>query len=266
MKILWNRIACYGATAFFALWMAGCVSLGGSGQEEIRTNSDMSDVQKRASLRVQLAAGYYQQQQWNVALDEIKKALAIDPDNADAYNIRAMIYMEMKETELAEDNFQHAMYLMPSNPDLANNYGWFLCQNGRPEKSIYHFEKAFNTRSYQSPETALNNAGVCSMKMKKEKEAEEYLNKAFRIDPTNPSTNANLAKLYYMRTEYERAHFYINRVTKADALTADHLWTAVKIERKRKDRSAEGVYVSHLRRLYPSSTEFAAYQRGMFDE
>jgi type IV pilus assembly protein PilF len=102
--------------------------------------------------------------------------------------------------------------------------------------------------------------------MKKEKETEEYLNRAFRVDPTNPSTNANMAKLYYMRAEYERAHFYMNRVSKVDVLTADNLWTAVKIERKRGDRSAENVYVSHLRRLYPASIEFAAYQRGRFDE
>lgn len=265
MKTFWKKMACCGIGALLSVTLIGCVTTTGS-KEEIRTQSDMTDVQKRAAIRLQLAAGYYEQRQWNVALDEIKKVLAIDPDNGDAYNIRAMIYMAMNEMALAEDNFLRALSIMPDNPDLANNYGWYLCQNGQAEKSIFHFEKAINHRAYQSPATALNNAATCSLKLKNEKAAEDYLSRAFRLDAANPLTNANLAKLYYLRGEHERAHFYINRVNKVDALTAEMLWTAIKIERKRRDRAAEAVYISHLRRLYPSSPEFSAYQRGMFDE
>jgi type IV pilus assembly protein PilF len=69
-----------------------------------------------------------------------------------------------------------------------------------------------------------------------------------------------------VRGEYDRAHFYMSRVMRVDALTAEMLWTAINIERKRGDHGAEGAYVAHLRRLYPNSQEFSAYQRGMFDE
>lgn len=264
MKTFWNKCVGWGVMAALALTLAACTSTGGDG--EIRTQSDMTKAQKRGSIHLQLAAGYYQQQQWSITLDEIKKVLAIEPDNADAYTIRAMVYVHMKETALAEDNFLRALALAPNNPDLANNYGWFLCENGQVEKSIYHFENAIKSRSYQSPATALNNAGVCVLKLKNDKAAEDYFNQAFRFDASNPITNANLAKLHYTRGEYERAHFYINRVTRVDTLTADMLWTAIKIERKRRDRSAEAVYISHLRRMYPNSPELSAYQRGMFDE
>ncbi len=264
MKTFWTKAVCCGVGALLSMALVGCASTGSS--EEFRTQSDMTDVQKRAAIRLQLAAGYYEQRQWPVALDEIKKVLTIDPNNGDAYNIRAMIYVQMNEMALAEDNFLRALSIMPNNPELANNYGWFLCQKGDVEKSIFHFEKAINSRAYASPATALNNAAVCSIKLKNDKAAEDYLNRAFRVDAVNPHTNANLAKLHYKRGEYDRAHFYMNRVTNIDALTADMLWTAIKIERKRKDRSAESVYISHLRRLHPNSPEFSAYQRGMFDE
>ena len=265
MRTIYRKYCCV-AAAFLFLLIAGCTPLSSGGQSELKTSSDTTELQRRASIRLQLAVGYYHERQWSVALDEIKQALVIEPNNADAYSVRAMIYMEMGETNLADENFKRAMSISPNSPDLSNNYGWFLCQNGQEARSITYFEAAFNNRTYQSPAKALNNAGVCSMKMKDNKAAEEYFSQAFKMDASNPVTNANMAKLYLSRNDLERARFYMSRVTRADSMTADMLWVAIKIERKRGDRSAESVYASQLRRLYPASTEYSAYQRGAFNE
>jgi len=253
------------------LVLSGCagVQTGANGdgpQAELRTRSDQSEDQKRAQIRLQLAVGYYGQRQLEVALDEIKLALAADPASADAYNLRGLIYMDMGETRLAEDNLLRALKLAPRNPDLANNYGWFLCQNGREKEALTYFETALTNKSYQSPAKALNNAGVCSLKLKDEAAAERYLTQAFQYEPGNPSVNANLAKIYFNQRNDERARFYINRATKADVLTAEILWTAIKIERREGQRSAEASLVTQLRRRYPNSPEYAAYLRGAFDE
>lgn len=247
-------------------FLGGCGAMQSGSQGELATNSDQTEVQKRAQIRLQLAIGYYEQGQLNTALDEIKQALQIDPDYADAYGLRALAYMEMGESRLAEDNFQRAMRLAPNSPELSNNYGWFLCQNGREKQSIGYFEATLKNRAYQSPAKALNNAGVCSLKLKDDAAAERFLTQAFQNDPGNADTNANLAKLYYQRRDYERARFYINRAMKADKLTADTLWTAIKVEHKLGDRSVETGFVTQLRRHHPNSPEYAAYLRGAFDE
>lgn len=247
--------------------VTGCASTQQRGNpEELKTSSDQSDIQRRAQVRMQLAIGYFQQGQLNVALDEIKQALLLDPNYVDAYSVRALIYMEMGETALAEDNFQRALKMEPDNPDLSNNYGWFLCRNGRAKQSIAYFEAALKSRAYQSPEKALNNAGACSLKMKDIAGAERYLTEAFRQDPGNLDTNANLAKVHYARGDYQQARFYISRALKSDALSADALWTAIKIERKLGNRQAEASYAIQLRRRHPNSPEFAAYLGGAFDE
>ena len=247
--------------------MTGCASteLGG-GQRELQTSSDQSENQRRAQIRMQLAIGYYQQGQFSVALDEIKQALQIDPDYSDAYSVRALIYMDMGETALARDNFQRAMKLAPNNPDLSNNYGWFLCQNGQEKQSIAYFEAALKSRAYQSPVKALNNAGACSLKLKELVAAERYLTEAFRQEPANLDTNANLAKLHFARGDYQQARSYISRATKADPVSADVLWTAIKVERKLDNRPAENSFAIQLRRRHPNSPELAAYLRGAFDE
>jgi len=67
-------------------------------------------------------------------------------------------------------------------------------------------------KSYQSPAKALNNAGVCSLKLKDVVAAERYFMRAFQFDPGDMATNVNLARIYFDRREYERARFYIARV------------------------------------------------------
>jgi type IV pilus assembly protein PilF len=252
-----------------AAFLAGCASGPAPAsvqQGEAPAGADQTDNRRRAQIRLQLAVGYYEQGQMAVALDEIRQALVADPSFADAYVMRALIYMDMGENKLAEESFLQAIKLSPNTPDFNNNYGWFLCQNGREKESIAYFDAALKNRAYQSPAKALNNAGICSMKLKNKTAAERYFSQAFQYDPGNPTTNSNLARIYFDQGDYERARFYIGRVMKSDIMTADVLWLAIKIERKLGDRAAETSLATQLRRRHGGSAEFAAYQRGAFDE
>lgn len=255
------------AVVSWSLIAAGCgTNQSAMTHDESPSSFAQTDQQKRAGIRLQLAAGYYEQRQMAVALDEVKLALQADPNFADAYSVRALIYMEMGEMRLAEENFLHAIKLAPNNPEISNNYGWFLCQNGHPERSIAYFEATLKSRTYQSPAKALNNAGVCSLKMKDVVAAEKYFVRAFQFDPANNATALNLAKISYDRHDYERARFYVGRLLKADQLSADVLWLAIRVEHKLGDRAAEVSLATQLRRRHPTSREHALYLRGGFDE
>ncbi|HWU97723.1 MAG TPA: type IV pilus biogenesis/stability protein PilW [Oxalicibacterium sp.] len=266
MKVI--RRSAWMAITLSVILLAGCASSGqrSASNDELPTSSDRTEIQRRASIRLQLAVGYYQQGQWQTALDEAKQAIQIDPNLTDAYTMAALTYMELGQTRLAEDHFQRAMKLAPNDPDLNNNFGWFLCQNGRPEQSIVYFDTAAANKSYQSPAKALANAGTCSLMMKNSLAAERYFNEAFRLDPTNTATNIGLARINYDRGEFQNARFYITRLVNANVLTAEVLWLGVKTERKLGNRSAENSLATQLRRRYPNSSEFASYQRGVFNE
>ncbi|WP_325170106.1 type IV pilus biogenesis/stability protein PilW [Noviherbaspirillum pedocola] len=255
--------ACAAALLFV---LAGCSNMPQAPQQDVPTSSDRTDAQKRAQIRLQLAVGYFEAGQIATALDEVKQAIQIDPTLADAHSMRALIYMDMGETALAEESFKRAMQLAPNNPDFSNNYGWFLCQNGRVRESISYFEAASRNRSYASPAKALNNAGVCSLKLGDAVAAERYFNEAFKSNPGNLDTSLNLARLYYGRGDFQRARFYIGRVTRSDNPGAAALWMAIRVERKLGDRDAEAGLVTELRRRYPDSREYAALSRGAYDE
>ena len=258
--------------ALAMLCASGCSSTKarGSDSAELPTSSDQTQLQKRALIRLQLAVGYFEQHNFDVALDEVKQALQLAPDLADAYGVRALIYMEMGETKLAEDNFSRGLKLAPNNPDLQSNYGWYLCKSGRVAESIVQFEAALSNRNYLSPAKALNNAGTCSLKLKKAREAEQYFLSAFKVEPSNPSSNLNLSKFYFSeRQDMERAEFYMSRViksTQGEQLPADVLWLATRIYHKIGNAALETSTGTQLRRYHAASPEYAAYQRGAFNE
>jgi type IV pilus assembly protein PilF len=247
--------------------LGGCASNGGG---ELKTASDQTAAEKRASIRLQLAVGYYQQGKHEIALDEVKQAIAAEPGNAEAYGLRALIYTAMGQLPLADENYQTALRLMPANPDLSNNYGSFLCTSlNKPAQAMPYFDAALRNTTYQTPVSALVNAGMCSLRNKNYLAAERYLLEAVRYNPDLQATNAGLARTYYERRDFQRAGFFINRLietSKLDTLSADTLWLALRVQRKLGDRTHEASMAAQLRRRFPGSQEYAAFERGAFDE
>ena len=154
--------------------------------------------QRRALIHLQLASDYYEQQQTRTALEEANQSLQAT-ETAAAYDMRALIYMELGEMKLAGQDFLRALKMTPVNPNLNNNYGWFLCQTGQVKLAMAYFDAALHSKMYKTPAKALNNAGVCSMRLQEFVVAEEYFSSALQYDSKNIITHANLAKIYYDR-------------------------------------------------------------------
>lgn len=273
MQQLAQRCALSLAVCALAALLGGCAGgapAGSSGTAELKTSSDLSAAQKRADIRRSLAVGYYQQGQLEVALDEIKQALLADPDSAESYGVRALIYSDMQQLALAEDNYLRALKIAPNNADLNNNYGAFLCHHGRAQQALGYFDAALKNPSYDaSKSNILNNAGSCRVQLKDYVGAEPYLLQALQLTPDLVATNFNLAQVYYARGDMTRAGFFVTRLTKIakmESLTADVLWLGIKVQHKLGDAGAEDGLVTQLRRHHAASAEYAAYQRGAFDE
>ncbi|MBR7798839.1 type IV pilus biogenesis/stability protein PilW [Undibacterium fentianense] len=228
--------------------------------------SESPEVQRRVSIRMQLAVDYYKEGQFKPALEEIRNVITISPKFVDAYSLRALIQMEMNDPQRAEENFLYALKLDPANSEIRNNYAWFLCQNGREKQALPLYDKIVADRSYPTPLKAMMSAGVCSLRMKDIRSAERYFLMAHEVQPTDPSVNANLAKVYYDRAEYERARPYIQKVLKEEIYAADVLWLAIKIDQKLGDQASVSGLGTQLRRRHPNSKEFALFQKGAFNE
>lgn len=118
--------------------------------------------ENRARVHTELAALYYQQGSFKTALNETDTALRVDSVYAPAYGVRGLIYMQLGQNNLAADNFRQAVTLAPSDPDIRNNYGLFLCETGQFDAGLKQLEQAWQNPLYETPGRALANASRCA--------------------------------------------------------------------------------------------------------
>ncbi|MDH5204290.1 MAG: type IV pilus biogenesis/stability protein PilW [Hylemonella sp.] len=245
--------------------LSGCMSTG-PGHDDVMTDSDEPEIRKRARLRLELAVGYFQQGKPTVALDEVKKSLVIDPDFADAYSLRGLIYLQMEEYRLAEESLLYARKLNPKDGNVVHNYGWLLCQRRRFDEAIQAFQDAIGNRYYGDRAKTWMVMGLCQIQAGKHLDAEKSLIKAYELDAANPITGYNLASLFYQRGEFVRAQFYIRRINNSEQANAETLWLGIKVERNLGYHQAAQQLATQLRKRFPKSKEIGAYDRGAFHE
>lgn len=255
--------------------LAGCQTVpGGAGPsglqgsaQEVRTASDQTDNDRRARLRLELAAAYFGRQQNEVALDEVKQAISAKPDMGEAYNLRGLIYAAMGEDRLADDSFQRALQLNPRDGDAKHNYGWFLCQQRLYPQAQQQFEAALALPQYRDTVRTLLAQGVCQARAGQLDAAERSLVRSYELDAGNPTVALNLAEVLYLRGEYERARFYVRRLNlRQETSNAQSLWLAVRIEQRLGNRGGVEEWGRQLKARFPQSPQTLAFERGRFDE
>jgi type IV pilus assembly protein PilF len=153
------------------------------------------DPRNRARVRTELAALYYQRGNMNVALEELRLAVDADSSYATAHGMFGLVYMELKENELAQASFARALSLAPDDPDINHNYGWFLCQTGREPAATAYFDRALRNPLYAMPARTHTAAGTCALRRGDLKSADASLQKALAIDPNQPAALMQLAQV-----------------------------------------------------------------------
>ena len=264
-----GRFVAWAWLAAVLLALGGCASkppgdVGSS--RDIVTESDEPEGRKRARIRMELAVGYFEQGQTNVALDELKQVIASDPAFPDAYNLRGLIYMRLNDMRQAEDSFKRAVALNPRDGNVQHNYGWMLCQQNRFEESLRAFDVAMANPIYAGRAKTLMAQGVCEVRAGRFEQAERSFARAYELDAGNPVTGYNLASLLFRRGDFARAQFYIRRLNNSELANAETLWLGVKVERRLGDQVAMRQLGEQLKKRFPQSREATAFERGAFDE
>ena len=224
-----------------------------------------ADARTRAKAHTELAAAYYGIGNMGVALQEARIAVASDPTYAPAYNVEALVNMDLKDNAAAEAGFLRGLKLAPEDPDLNHNYGWFLCQNGRAQQAMPYFTNALRNPLYASPSRTYAAAGQCLLMLKDTKQAGDYFERAMRLDPNNTNAILPFANVLYRRGQFVEARELIDRYNRLAPPSAEALWLAVRVERKLGDRTAANSFAAQLRLRFPQSAEYQALQRGEYD-
>ncbi|MCX7172557.1 MAG: type IV pilus biogenesis/stability protein PilW [Proteobacteria bacterium] len=255
--------------------IAGLLFLGGcavskrtseqSAEQPVSQQTATSDTRQRAKVHTELGALYMQRGNMGVALEEARAALSADPGYAPAYNLQGLVYMQLHEDHTAETNFEKALAVAPADPEINNSFGWFLCQTGREQRSLQYFMVAIKSPLYATPALPYTNAGICSMRIKDDKAAEDYFVRALRLDGNNDRALYFLANITYRQGRIAAARLHLQELHKIADPSPESLWLGVRIERKLGDREAEARFASQLRRKFPGSQELQMLMQGQYD-
>lgn len=246
----------YRAGALLLLVLAAC-------QHPVPT--EMAGKEERATLRTGLAAEYFKRRQFGTAIEEANRALEISPGHAPAYNVLALVSMEIRDDAQARAHFLRALELAPADPDVNHNFGYFLCERGESRQGVDRYLQAVRNPLYTTPEKTLVAAGECAEKAGWNTEALAYYERALRYQPGNRQARYQLAALLLKEGALAQARVHALDLAGQPRPAAPDLWLAVRIEHKLGNRDSAQTFSNQLRQLYPDSLEASRLQAGQYD-
>lgn len=233
------------AVALLSLLLAACSSKPRQGGES------------PAEINARLGLSYLQQGNYDVALEKLKRALEQDSNLPAAHHYIAALYNATRSFDLADQHYRRAIRLSPNDPALLNNYGVFLCEQGRYREAEERFVRAAGIPGYRQPEEAWQNAAMCMLRIPDNNKAEQYFRRALDIKPLLPTVLYQLSQLNHDTGEQMQARAFLQRYAAIAPHSAQTLWLGILIERALDNPSAVDDYARQLREEFPRADETA---------
>jgi type IV pilus assembly protein PilF len=220
------------------------------------SESKENKKEEAAAVRVELGRRYMQQGKLDVAMENLQKALQYDPNFVDAHTVMAALYQRIGNAAAADQHYARAAELAPKSGDVNNNYGQFLCAEGKYAQAQTYFTRAMQDPFYKTPEVLYANAGSCLAKEGGHlDEAAGYFRKALDVSPNNPDALYQMANVLYQKEDYFHARAFIQRFEAAAKPDPAALLLARNIELKLGRTDSAGDYARRLRQDFPDSEQ-----------
>lgn len=232
-------------------------------QSCVAVDPQPSKDEKASAVNVQLGIGYLQQNNMDLASEKLTKALKQNPKSATAHNAFAILQDRLKQKELAEYHYRRATELDPRDSQAANNFGAFLCRNGRELESEKYFLQALENPLYKTPEYAYTNAAICLLKIQQVKPAKDYLRKALAAKSDFGQALLALGDLLFADSDHANAKVYLDRYHQTSRASAKSLWLAIRNELQLGGAGSGTVekLAAQLESDFLNSSEYQAWQK-----
>jgi type IV pilus assembly protein PilF len=258
------------------LALSGCVP-------HVKKNAD------EAQIHFQLAGDYFRHRRVEAALDELQRALASDPNNADAYNLLGLISLQQgaeysAQAEIdtclkaadaqavrrdqsakfhdAEEKLRRATELRPTFSEAWNNLAVAALNLQEYDLAIVAAGNALKDVTYAEPEVARANLGWAYFLKNDLRSAWKELHEAVARSPGFCVGRYRLAKVYVARNEIDRAAEELEAVTGSSQCPIQEAFLlGGMVQERRKESSKARDLFARCGRLAPRSCLAAECKR-----
>jgi Tfp pilus assembly protein PilF len=253
----------------------GIVGISACGPAQTRVDADASEK------RYLLGADYFQKGMVGPALEELLKAVQLNPDNPDAHNLLGLVFLRkgaeseelatraqcLKGEELkleqqemdqqfkkAEEQFQKAAVLKSDFSEARNNLAVVAIHFGRYDDAVALEEKALANIVYREPFAAQGNLGMAYLGKHDYPRAAKALRQALFEQPKFCVGRYRLAKVYYEQHEWDRAAEELAQVVNDKACPIQEAsYLAGMVALRRQDRELAQQMFARCVSLAPKS-------------
>lgn len=230
-----------------------CACAGPSPKELQKEKND----KQAAKINTQLASGYIRRGDLEFAKEKLLKAIEFDKTYVPAYTTMAVLMSMIDDNTEAENYYLEALDIDPRNPELQNNYGTFLCNNGKYEEAIEQFNKTLRNQFYETPEAAHANLGYCLLQGEDPnyKLAEKHLRIALKKYPNLASALLAMGELGIHTKNYLMTRAYTQRYHALMKPSSHSLWIQIQAEHALGDKDYFIKLSRKLFKQFPNSEE-----------
>lgn len=238
--------------------LAGCVT------ETTIPEKEVQPPEVRAQLHAQLAANYLQRNQLEIALDEVDKALKLEPNNLSANYIMALLRLRFKEPDQADSYFRKASGRSADGKTLPNaqhDYANFLCQRKEYRRADNLYQEVIDNPLYPSQDRALLNRGECFMAQGRYEEAEKYLRQALKANPRQVGALYQMTRISFRTGTALDTRAWYQRYLEVGEDRPEILYIAYQTEKTLGDKDAAASLALLLKGMFPDSKEAALLRK-----
>lgn len=156
---------------------------------------------------------YREKGMWDTAIEKYNNAIALDPAFAAAYYGIGVSYTAKRNLVLANDYFSKTLAIEPYNIlALSDMAELMLIRKSKPEDALAYAQKAVSkSPPFYQPYLTMGNVLIV---LGREKEADEFYNKAAERGMPGYMIPFSKARAFYIKGDRENANYYLSELQK----------------------------------------------------
>ncbi|PKL50946.1 MAG: hypothetical protein CVV42_01205 [Candidatus Riflebacteria bacterium HGW-Riflebacteria-2] len=181
-----------------------------------QTLTNMANLNSTYAQRhYESALDYFEQGQYDKALQQIDKAIKNSPNNPDFYSTKGVFLHRMNDIPHAIEAYQSAIKVAPDHTFSHYNLGLIYMKLNKIIQAIQEWEAVIHVRPRDTD--AIFNIAVALSHLGKSRQAIPFYRKVIEIEPAHVQAHQNLGVIYRDEGDFIKAKYHLQRLRELDS-------------------------------------------------